>query len=597
MSEDTDRGPLREVRRTLYGFGFSLFVIGAFALLFFYVIPTYFRSSGRDWKQEKSRTITLNYLHTDDSGGKDYGPLLQELTDFRVEAVDKLELDSGEVPDRIHVYLHRDLNSLKTAISTRRNSPEVDVPLATMDVIEGKPIKPVLVRLLTTFTWGRPSSEFLRLGLQTYFSNQYEEIHLRAAALEGTGFSLEEMVLLEESTDYLRSLQDRIYDSFDSPRAPAGLDMATASSLLRFEGAERPFRHELEVKAGSFVQYIIKEHGVESLKELWQRGSLEEGIEKAFGSSISETEESWRDYLSKKVEKSSIYRYFRARSLFEQGKPLEAQEALKGADEDPGFASETSYLQGKMGFLSGDWKKAKTSLERVSGGGTSRFDETEIRALEELIAPYEGGGFLKTGKLYLAFPEATRDLGELERTVVDIWERVENRLPTLDWSYGRFVVFLSPEGASGHWEKVELPGWVLVTSDREDLRYRLAELLVGGANRIPTYSNLLRQGLIHYLSGEQVFRQASDLLDEGRWSPLDGLTFSEEEISDSDWEAAAFVGFLIEKLGSERFLEIWEFTTPVGGDRSLEGALKEVLGRGLTEVERELKQYLQECRR
>ncbi|MBS3764881.1 hypothetical protein KGY71_00010 [Candidatus Bipolaricaulota bacterium] len=592
MSEDTDRGPLREVRRTLYGFGFSLFVIGVFALLFFYVIPTYFRSSGRDWKQEKSRTITLNYLRTDDSGGKDYGPLLEELTDSRVGVVDKLELDPGEVPDRIHVYLHRDLNSLKTAISTRRNSPEVDVPLATMDVIEGKPIKPILVRLLTTFTWGRPSSEFLRLGLQTYFSNQYEEIHLRAAALEGTGFSFDEVTALEETTSHLRSLQDRIYDSFDSPRASAGLDLGSLSSLFRFEAAERPYKYELEVQSGSFVSYLIREYGVEKLRQLWEASSLEEGFQEVFGVTVSDMEESWRTYVTMRAKGKENHNYFRARSFFNQGALDEARDKLEGLERDGVPEKDIAFLKGQVNFFAGNWEEAKENLSSPAITGLSESKERMVRRFGSLIGSYRAGKSWNSGRLYLVSSESLEGSDVLAREVLHLWKRVREELPSLDWNYSRFMIFLAGEEVNEDWEEVASPDWVAIYGGDGDPGVRAVELFVRGAKRIPTYSGLLRQGLIHYLAGEDVFAEATSVLEDGRWSPLDGLTFDGTGKMDSKREAAAFVGYIIEEFGSEDFLDIWNLTTPLGGDKSLESALRDTVGIGLGKAEENLKNYL-----
>lgn len=597
MSEDNEKGPLLEFRRTLYGLGFSLLVIGAAALIFFHVIPTYFRSSERNWRKEKSRTVTLNYLPADDSRDEDYGSLLEELTESRAEIVEELELGRDEVPDRIHVYLHRDLNSLKAAITNRRSSPEVDVPLAIMDVIEGQPIEPVLVRLLTTFTWGRPSSELLRLGLQTYLSDQYEETHLRAAALEGTGFSFEEITSLEETTSYLRSLQDRVYDSFDSPRASAGLDLASLSSLFRFNAQERPYKYELEVQAGSFVSYLIREYGVDKFKGLWRASSLEEGFEQSFRSTVSDIEKRWSDYVTRRAEDRESYRYFRARALFNQGSLRGARKELEKLKGDDITKDDISFLQGRIDFFAGDWSEASKSFGSIAETESFESRSVPVRAFENLLDKYAAGQTDNAGRLHVITPEGMEDASETRQEVLDPWEKAKEKLPSLNWNYSRFSIFLAGEEEINLWEEIEKPDWVAIYNSEGNVKLEVSDTLVRGAKRVPSYSGLLRRGLVHYLAAEEVFLEAATVLEAGEWSPLDGLALDGRGKSNSTREAAAFVGYLIEQMGSREFLEVWAMTTPLGGDSSLDTALKDTVGKRLDEVEDGLKTYLRESGR
>ncbi|MBS3793074.1 hypothetical protein KGY77_10590, partial [Candidatus Bipolaricaulota bacterium] len=128
----------------------------------------------------EGESISVYYLQEDLS---DFNPrsYLSRVSEAEQAIATKLSLKESEIPDKIRIYVHKDLPALKQAIADRKSSSDRDVPLAVMDIIAGHEFRPVLVRLLTTFTWGKPSSEFLRLGLQYYFSDKLDNPHLRAA--------------------------------------------------------------------------------------------------------------------------------------------------------------------------------------------------------------------------------------------------------------------------------------------------------------------------------------------------------------------------------------------------------------------------------
>ncbi|MBS3814897.1 hypothetical protein KGY63_05910, partial [Candidatus Bipolaricaulota bacterium] len=216
---------MREIQRTLIGLVAAFGIVALFAATIFYFIPTFFSSQGINWSIEESGSVSVYYIE-DDLPDFDPQSYLTRVIDSKENIVQKLGIEGTRVPDRIRVYLHRDLATLKSAIAERKSSPGGDVPLAVMDVISGYEVEPVLVRLLTVFSWGRPSSEFLRLGLQSFFSNRIDQPHLRVAGLGDTTFSFSEITSLAETDNLPHSLHDNIYDSFDSPAAPAGIGLS-----------------------------------------------------------------------------------------------------------------------------------------------------------------------------------------------------------------------------------------------------------------------------------------------------------------------------------------------------------------------------------
>jgi hypothetical protein len=82
------------------------------------------------------------------------------------------------------------------------------------------------------------------------------------------------------------------------------------------------------------------------------------------------------------------------------------------------------------------------------------------------------------------------------------------------------------------------------------------------------------------------------MLVDGSWESLDGLIIGGKRDSRSLTEASAFVGYLLDEYGRKKFAEIWNLTTPLGGDVSLDTAMKEVIGRTLKQAEEDLKDFI-----
>lgn len=592
MEGEQKRGPLREIQRTLIGLVAAFGIVALFAATIFYFIPTFFSSQGINWSIEESESVSVYYIE-DDLPDFDPQSYLTRVIDSKENIVQKLGIEGTRVPDRIRVYLHGDLATLKSAIAERKSSPGGDVPLAVMDVISGYEVEPVLVRLLTLFSWGRPSFEFLRQGLQSFFSNRIDKPHLRVAGLGDTAFSFSEITSLAETDNLPQSLHDNIYDSFDSPAAPAGMSLSGFSSLMRSEGGQSPYRYELEAEAGSFVSYLLDEHGVERFRALWKADSLSAGAERVYGMNLNQLEENWLEFVGHRSENSTLVRYYRSRTMLSLGKSDEALSYLNETNREELSEVKYHYLKGRIHFYRGEWEKARASFSEVAKSGLEPEIGTNIEVYQRLIETYGSGEKLSKGRL-IVFTSGDPDLPpELLESESGVLAKVETQLPGLGKSYDQLRVFLSPdtEGITD-WTKIDLPGSVTVVSDPNNFRLRVAEMVVARMSRTPTYSNLLRRGLIHYLAGKEVFLAGRRILEEGNWKSLKGITVNLDPTSTSSKIAAAFVGYILSRFEPEEFNAIWDITTPVGGDNSLDTALKKIVGLKLDQVEERLKDFL-----
>ncbi len=593
MEDKGKREGWREVRRALFGLTAAFLIVGFFAGLIFYFIPNFFNSSGPDWTIVENESISVYYLK-EDIPDLNQGKLLTELSKSRNRIIDELALSEAKIPDRIRVYFHKDPPALKSAISARKSSSGSDVPLGVMDVIYGYGYKPVLVRLLTQFAWGRPSAEFLRLGLQTYISDQLNRIHLRAAGLDRSGFSFDEIISLENTGHMPQSFQVKIYDSFDSPAAPAGMSLSSFSSLMRSNTRESPHRYELEVEAGSFVSYLISEYGPDKFRELWKAGSLSSGAEKVYGVELEELEEDWREFVESKAGTDKYIRYFRARTAFSSGKFEEALANLEDSFAGGLYDEKLHFLKGRIYFYLGEWGKAQRQFSELEEGEHVSHPQKATRAYKNLLRVYKAGEKFRKGKITIFVPEGVDLSRETLLAGDEVLVKAQRHLSELEWSSGRFRTFiLRSEGEIVEsWMAIDLPGSVAVVSDPDKFRLRIAEMLVSRMSRTPTYSNLLRRGLVHYLAKEKVFSSGKKVLREDGWKPLSEVLVTLDPGSNSSKIAASFVGYLLHRYGAKDFRTIWQLTTPLGGDNSLGSALEKVAGLRLNELEKKLKSFL-----
>jgi len=588
MSVDQGEGPLALAKNVLFGLAFSSVVIAAFALIFLYLIPN-LRSRDPGWQSVESDTIVLHYRE-ESSNYASIPSLLEGLTETRNDVVAGLKLEPEAIPEKVHVYFHEDVGSLKSTISERKSSAESNAPLGLMDVIAGRNSKRVLVRLLLTFAWGRPSSELLRLGLENYFSGEYGDALTRAAALGDIGLTIPQIAELAMATDYLKSFQDKIYDTFDSPGASAGLSLSTLARLTRLDELKRPYEYQIGVRAQSFVHFLLESIGVEGFRSLWGADSLSGGASKVLGSSLAEVEEGWENFLANSTTRKPEYRYYRARALLNQGKLDRARSEL--TDDSKGDL-ERSFLLGVIEFYSGHWEESRDVFNSFNPEKLSPARAKELERFSSLLSVYESGESLSRKDFHLFLPVSSDELSRQGRVLFEVLEKRQEKIPELDTNYPVMSVFLTrnPKTADS-WRKTDLPDWVTALEADAGSKLEFAEFLVTSATKTPTYSGLLRQGLIHYLAEVEIFARGREIITDGNWTPLSGAVFRKEGSTTPKAQAAAFVGYLIEQFGSAKFVKIWRMTTPLGGDNSLEYSLMQTIGQGLDKTEADLKDFL-----
>ncbi len=580
----------KEIIRVTLGLLTAFMIVAVAGAVVFYVFPTFFGNSGPGWSVEKNDKAAVYYIE-EELPELDSKAYLEEATIYREEIVEKLQLTNP--PDRVHVYLHRDLSALRSAISRRKSSYRVSTPLATIDLVHGKAIKPLLIRALTALSWDQPSSEFLRLGLQKFLTGQLNRPHIRTAALEEKVFSLEAIQALELAGEIPRTLQEKIYDYFDSPQAPAGMNLSQLGSLIRSRGRERPYQDELEVESVSFVSFLIENYGIAGLRSLWQANSLREGVEEVTNQSLARLGGNWLDFAESRAKGSPYLQYYRAKNLFDQGKLERARQAIDELDGTDFNRADYLGLKGRVAFYRGDWRGAEKAFSRLDEIDPENRYGSQLDSYRKLLDFY-GLGETKKGKQITYY--GTVELDDIEGKIKRIArsaERAKTFLPRLIDPESRIAVFIySTEGPAKLWRRLEKPGWVITGSEIEYLRQKVSELIAARVSRTPSYSNLLKQGLVGFLLQESVFRDAQEQLSEGKWTPLNSILLSPDANTEKRTEAGAFVGYLLREYGGEDLSRIWFLTTPLGGDNSLDSALNQVIGLWLDQLEEELKSFL-----
>jgi len=201
-----------------------------------------------------------------------------------------------------------------------------------------------------------------------------------------------------------------------------------------------------------------------------------------------------------------------------------------------------------------------------------------------------------SGKGFRVFaPEGLEGASVMVREISEVFERWKEEVAGLETNSSCFSILLTESQANfSDWENLRKPGRVVVLQLEEDLKRRVADVLIRSSGKTSTYSSLLLQGLTEFLARERIYSDAAAIIEDGSWTPLEGAFFRANRAGPVELEAAGFVKYVLERYGAEEFSKIWHMTTPLGGDNSLELALREVLGKGLSDVEAELIRLLEE---
>jgi len=581
---------LEEVSGILIRFILALIAVGLIAVIAFYIIPELITGDSRGWKSASAGSLTL-YYKKDDPPQTPAKETVNRIQSRKQDIISKLKIDKGALPERIAVYIHPDLASLKGEITARKSSSARDIPLGLIDTTTTENVDKLLTRLLTTFSWGKPSSELLRDGLQEYISNGINYPNYRAAALGDLSFGLKDLVKLENSGDYPIDTLEMIYDKFDSPDAPAGLSLAQLSSLIS-DGKEREYYADyIKYESASLVQYLISTYGMDKFADIWQSYSFAAGIKRTLGTGLSDLEARWQEYLIAETKSQDLLHYLRGKYLSDLGQFPGAKSELNGVGNLPTGIEDMDLIKSKVSFFLADFSQAKTIISRINSDGLSEGTKRELDFYRELLQIYDRAESRAGTNLTIIFTEESIPSAQKVDELYQVTERWKNTFPAALDHDEQYVIILSP-GSDTTKATEFLPPTAKIIERSEDPITVLAGLLVNNITRTPTYSGLLKQGLITFFSRDDYVSRGRDLIEQGRWKSVESIVFEGNGYTRGNVEGAAIVKYLIDKYGSGVFLDIWKMTTPLGGDHSLQYSLEKTTGDDLAGVETKAKNYL-----
>jgi hypothetical protein len=556
----------------LLGFG-----IAGLGMALIYIVPVYIQPYLSEEATYETENFILHY-HKDSQVAEEVTGYAETLEEDLAKITSYLKIGLEVIPEKVNAFLLDHPGQIKGAIMARKNPKSLEIYLAVIDVVRGENPCPQLVELVTTFAWGMPSSRILTRGLELYLCEPTKEWYAEAAALLGKSFfTLQELLRLEETGRFPPSL----YESFNSPKAPMAMSLATLSVLLRV-GTD-PFRYPpietLRTLSASLVKFLLDLQGVERFKLLWEYYNFEEGVWKFYNFSIEELNHRWQLTLKEKGLSSPSYPYLRGKSLTKLGKYNEALSYLK-LIEDP----KASEIKATIYFNLG--QKEKLILPTASKI-QEKYKEWKIYQTANLVIHYP--------------PDTSADIEAValsaEKIFIGVMERLglsRNELPD------KIIIFLyntQEQAREILGELVELPwsdylGGVLHLRYDQPLGFELALTMSRHMQRGVTYSRLLRWGLGWWLSGDKWCQKTKELIKSEDWIPLEFLDFDVYPRSKVRPVAACMVGYLLERYGVEKLKELWSKTSIIGEYMSLDRGMMEIYGFSRRELEKKLEEFL-----
>lgn len=164
---------------------------------------------------------------------------------------------------------------------------------------------------------------------------------------------------------------------------------------------------------------------------------------------------------------------------------------------------------------------------------------------------------------------------------------------------GKFVVIViqSDELDDVNLNKDLLVPQGVIFADQKEIKQigsKVTRIIVSYITQVPTKSALLFEGLAYHLANfeEDIFHQAMKTLINGKWIPLLELSTGIYQESLTKMERAAFIRFWLQEYGWKSLKAVWEKTSPLGGDQSILGAVKDIIGLSFKQVENKVKSYL-----
>jgi hypothetical protein len=512
--------------------GFGVVGLGLGAL---YLVPQYLQPIFAPVYRTEHFEI---YYHRDSQIAKSIAEWGDRLEQELAQALMTLEIKSDRLSLPIEVLAADDRPRLAQEIQRRRNPYRGGLPKAFLGISSDQEIRAPMLGFLLRKVWGSPSYRFLRVGLIAALTQPPLE-PLVAALPERLSFTLEELLRWERRGGFTGSNPINWEDDLVFPSEP--LAQAHATTLVRV---------------------LLELGGHSRLRQLWRLNSFEVAIRSVYGLTRKELESHWRRWLDEEGRATSEYNFYRGKYLAAIGRREEAERRLERARAE------------------GD-ERARVELERLRCELPAR--EKESCACSRLCGASENFIINYSEDLEA---EAPKVLVQAEASLAHVLGRLgltRDQLPS------SLVIFLHAEDASSFSLTDALRGLVHLEVG-EPIGYAIARVVVQHWQKHQTYSEVLRRGLAYYLdrSGQNYLEEAERLSMTADWVPFASLDFEAYKFESVRIGAAAMVGYLLESRGIEKLRELWIETAPLGGDRSLDGALRAVYGLTREQLEREL---------
>ncbi|MCD5408161.1 hypothetical protein LR090_02795 [Candidatus Bipolaricaulota bacterium] len=486
-------------------------------------------------------------------------PLVESMEEILVgleQTLASLAQESGLgmecLPPKLNVFVHLDHSAL-LELANRREAPDMPVVLAPVDLIWGEDPRGTFIQVLGDYCGGANRSRLLRHGLVLALTSP-DPPHLAAAALPAPfRLTLEELLVWEERGRFPPTR----YEALNSPHTRPGVGGVREL---------RPLDPDLAALAHSFVAFLLEEWGLRQVMQLWRPGKLANNLELVLGLDVAELGQRWAQRLTAIAQTD-------APLLVAQGRlrvgALEEALALLAPLPEP----QAVRARARAWFLLGD--RAASARE--------------LAALEE---PGEVGYWLEATRGWQAqrvdgvvahvAPEFPSEPRELAVQAAQLLEEMKIRLGISVQLPPTIVLFCGPQVVPPDLRS----GRVTVPSPRE-LRWALAELVCYHLWKDRSWSQILVRGLVRYLAEPQQDYSALLIREAQRFGgvPLRLLDFSNYPGEMVEPLAAGLVEYLLEEFEPQLLLEVWMLTSPLGGRKSLDTALKEVYGFCRNELE------------
>ncbi len=464
------------------------------------------------------------------------------------QALTALEVAPDKLSLPIEVLAADDRQRLAQEIQRRRNPYRGGLPGPFLGISAEQEIGGPLLEFLLRLSWGDTAHRLLRVGLVAALTQPPMEAAV-AALPDKLAFTLTELLRWEKRGNF----------------------SAIISSLREHLQSDPVFPSEFlaQAHAATLVRFLMELGRLAKLRQLWKLSPFEEALRSVYGLTLGDLEERWRAWLDEQGRAAPDYSFYRGKYLAALGMRAEAERWLEGAR------------------ASGD-ERATTELKRL------RCEQGQIHRESLCACPWAARGtcFYKESANFVVHysedlePDALKTLALAEASLEDIAQRLQLQREQLP---AKLVIFLHA-GAAPHFSATEALRGIVHLRVGEPVGYALALMAMRHWQKHQTYSEVLRRGLAYYLdgSGRDYLKEAERLSMTLDWVPLAALDFEAYKFESVRVGAATLVGYLLESRGLERLRELWTQTAPLGGDRSLDGALRAVYGLTRAGLEREL---------